>query len=65
MGASRIKNMKLALVIPSQFPAHLGFIGPDPEKFGVLKTHRDGTSIDIHDPSGNSVKILAANSIAK
>ena len=58
------RNMRLALVIPSQHPAHLGFVTPDAEKFGQLKTHRDGTrSIYINDPSGNSVEILAADSM--
>jgi catechol 2,3-dioxygenase-like lactoylglutathione lyase family enzyme len=59
-------NMRLALVIPSQHPAHVGFMSPEAEKFGPLKTHRDGTrSIYIKDPSGNSVEILAADSIAR
>lgn len=60
------KNVKLALVIPSQHPAHLGFVSPDAGTFGALKTHRDGTrSIYINDPSGNSVEILAADSMPK
>jgi catechol 2,3-dioxygenase-like lactoylglutathione lyase family enzyme len=53
-------NTSLALVIPSQHPAHIGFVSPDAEKFGSLKTHRDGTrSCYVNDPSGNSVEILA------
>ena len=53
-------NTSLALVIPSQHPAHIGFVSPDAEKFGALKTHRDGTrSCYVHDPAGNSVEILA------
>ena len=60
------KNMRLALVIPSQHPAHLGFVSQEAENFGSLKTHRDGTrSIYIHDPSGNSVEILAADSMPR
>jgi catechol 2,3-dioxygenase-like lactoylglutathione lyase family enzyme len=52
-------NVDLALVIPSQHPAHLGFRSPDAEKFGELKTHRDGTrSCYVDDPSGNAVEIL-------
>lgn len=53
-------NASLALVIPDQHPPHLGFESPDAEQFGPLKLHRDGTrSIYIHDPSGNSVEVLA------
>ena len=53
-------NLRLALVIPSQHPPHIGFISPQAETFGELKPHRDGTrSIYIADPSGNAVEILA------
>lgn len=52
-------NVDVALVIPSQHPAHLGFRSPRAEEFGALKTHRDGTqSCYIDDPSGNAVEIL-------
>ena len=57
-------NTRLALVIPSQHPAHIGFVHPKAEKFGALKLHRDGTrSCYVDDPSGNSVEILAADSM--
>ena len=57
-------NIRLALVIPAQHPAHLGFVAPDAEKFGALKTHRDGTrSCYVSDPSGNSIEMLAADSM--
>ena len=57
-------NIDVALVIPEQHPAHLGFVSPDAEKFGELKTHRDGTrSCYVSDPAGNSVEILAAESM--
>jgi catechol 2,3-dioxygenase-like lactoylglutathione lyase family enzyme len=53
-------NVDVALVIPSQHPAHLGFQSPDAEKFGELKTHRDGTrSCYVKDPAGNAIEILA------
>jgi hypothetical protein len=53
-------NTRLALVIPSQHPPHLGFVTPDAEKYGELKTHRDGTrSIYVADPAGNAVEFLA------
>jgi hypothetical protein len=52
-------NVDVALVISSQHPAHLGFMSPAAEKFGELKTHRDGTrSCYVNDPSGNAVEIL-------
>jgi catechol 2,3-dioxygenase-like lactoylglutathione lyase family enzyme len=58
------ENIRLALVIPGQHPAHLGFVIPDAEKFGALKTHRDGTrSCYLTDPAGNQVEVLAADSM--
>lgn len=60
------QNIRLALVIPSQHPAHIGFVSPEAEKFGELKLHRDGTrSCYVADPAGNSVEILAADSMPK
>ena len=57
-------NIDVALVIPEQHPAHLGFVSPEAEKYGTLKTHRDGTrSCYVSDPSGNAVEILAADSM--
>jgi catechol 2,3-dioxygenase-like lactoylglutathione lyase family enzyme len=56
----KFANTRLALVIPEQHPAHIGFVSPEAEKFGALKTHRDGTrSCYVRDPAGNSVEILA------
>lgn len=53
-------NLKMALVIPGQHPAHVAFVHPEAEKFGALKPHRDGTrSVYVRDPSGNAVEILA------
>ena len=58
------ENIQLALVIPSQHPRHLGFVSSDAARFGPLKRHRDGTeSVYIADPSGNSVEVLAADSV--
>jgi len=52
-------NVKLALVIPSQHPAHLAFVSPEAGKSGALKTHRDGTrSCYVRDPAGNSIEIM-------
>jgi hypothetical protein len=58
------ENVRLALVVPSQHPAHIGFVSEEAEKFGPLKTHRDGTrSCYVKDPAGNAVEILAADSM--
>jgi catechol 2,3-dioxygenase-like lactoylglutathione lyase family enzyme len=57
-------NIHLALVLPEQHPPHLGFTHPEAEKFGPLKTHRDGTrSTYIPDCAGNAVEILDAASV--
>jgi len=57
-------NIRLALVIPEQHPAHIGFVHPDAGSFGTLKLHRDGTrSCYIADPAGNSVEVLASDSM--
>lgn len=55
-------NIKLAFVVADQHPPHLAFIRMDAEKFGSLKTHRDGTrSVYIEDPSANKLEIMAAD----
>lgn len=56
----RFGNIKLALVIPEQHPAHLAFVSAKAEEFGTLKTHRDGTrSLYVDDPAGNKIEIMA------
>jgi hypothetical protein len=53
-------NMRLALVVPSQHPPHIGLVSPDADSFGPLQPHRDGThSVYLTDPSGNAVEMLA------
>jgi catechol 2,3-dioxygenase-like lactoylglutathione lyase family enzyme len=53
-------NVRMALVVPEQHPAHVAFVHPRAEEFGPLKPHRDGTrSVYVKDPSGNPVEILA------
>ena len=55
----QFSNIKLALVVASQHPPHLGFFTPKAGDFGPLKAHRDGTkSVYITDPAGNSVELL-------
>jgi catechol 2,3-dioxygenase-like lactoylglutathione lyase family enzyme len=54
-------NVKLALVVPEQHPAHVGLFVENAEKFGKLTMHRDGTqSVYIRDPAGNPIELLAA-----
>jgi catechol 2,3-dioxygenase-like lactoylglutathione lyase family enzyme len=56
----RFGNIKLALIVPSQHPAHIAFVSPEAEKFGALQLHRDGTrSCYVKDPAGNPVEIMA------
>jgi catechol-2,3-dioxygenase len=57
-------NIKLALVVPNQHPPHVAFVTADAERHGKLKKHRDGTrSVYIKDPAGNSVEIMADDSV--
>jgi catechol 2,3-dioxygenase-like lactoylglutathione lyase family enzyme len=57
-------NVSLALVIPSQHPAHIGFVTAQAGTFGELKTHRDGTrSCYVSDPAGNAIEMLALDSM--
>jgi catechol 2,3-dioxygenase-like lactoylglutathione lyase family enzyme len=57
-------NIKLALVLPEQHPAHIAFSQSDAGRFGPLRTHRDGTrSTYIADAAGNPVEIMDATSL--
>jgi len=57
-------NLRIALVVSAQHPAHLGFTSTRAESFGPLKTHRDGSrSTYITDPAGNTIEILDARSV--
>ncbi len=57
----QFSNIKLALVLPSQHPPHLGFYSSRAGDFGPLQQHRDGTkSVYIADPAGNSLELLAS-----
>jgi catechol 2,3-dioxygenase-like lactoylglutathione lyase family enzyme len=58
------ENLSLALVIAAQHPPHIGISRDDANRFGPLKTHRDGSaSIYIDDPGGNAVEILDATTL--
>jgi len=55
----QFENIKLALVIPSQHPAHIALVRENAESFGTLVTHRDGIrSVYIKDSEGNSIEIM-------
>lgn len=55
-------NVRLAFVTRGQHPPHFGIVREDAEKFGTLRTHRDGKRyVYLEDPSGNSVEILSAD----
>lgn len=59
-GFLEFANIRIALVVPDQHPPHLAFVSDEAERFGALKTHRDGTrSVYVRDPAGNSVEIMA------
>jgi len=60
----KFNNISLALVIPDQHPPHIGYTSAEAEKYGELKTHRDGTrSVYITDPAGNIVEMMDADSL--
>lgn len=57
-------NLQMALVLPEQHPPHIGFAMPEAEKYGTLKTHRDGTrSVYTSDPFGNVVEMMDDQSL--
>lgn len=60
----KFENIKLALVVPNQHPPHIAFLHENADQFGNLKTHRDGSrSVYIQDSAGNSVEIVAKDSM--
>ncbi len=60
----QFSNLQMALVIPGQHPPHIGFAMPQAEKYGTLKTHRDGTrSVYTSDPFGNVVEMMDDQSL--
>lgn len=59
----QFKNIKLALVIPAQHPAHIAFESREAEQFGALTNHRDGTqSVYIRDSENNAIEVMKASS---
>ncbi len=63
-GLLKFANVHMALVLPGQHPPHIGFTSDEADKYGELKTHRDGTkSVYISDPFGNAVEFLDTESV--
>ncbi|MGR8950344.1 MAG: VOC family protein [Gammaproteobacteria bacterium] len=59
----RFENISLALVLPTQHPAHIAVERPDAAAYGTLTPHRDGTaSVYLQDPWQNTVEILKRES---
>ncbi len=57
-------NIRLTMVVAHQHPPHIGFTNEHAHTFGPLSTHRDGTrSIYLKDPAGNTVEVVAAQSL--
>jgi len=57
-------NIRLALVVAHQHPAHVAFAVSNAEQYGKLRSHRDGTrSVYVKDPAGNTVELLDSNSL--
>ena len=55
----QFKNIKLALVIPEQHPAHIAIESREAEQFGVLTKHRDGTqSVYSSDSEDNVIEVM-------
>lgn len=52
-------NLRMALVTPTEHPPHVGILRQDAEKFGTIRTHRDGVRyVYVKDPAGNTVEVV-------
>ncbi|MCD6046602.1 MAG: Glyoxalase/bleomycin resistance protein/dioxygenase [Gammaproteobacteria bacterium] len=61
-GLLKFENISVALVLPGTHPPHIGIPCDQPEKYGEVKPHRDGTSSAyIQDPFGNWVEMIKLN----
>lgn len=55
----RFANVNLALVLPSQHPAHVAIEVADAAQFGQVRTHRDGVRyVYTKDPFGNATEVV-------
>ena len=58
------ENIRLALVVAHQHPAHVAFAVKNAEQYGKLRTHRDGIrSVYVKDPGGNTVELVDSDSL--
>ena len=58
----QFKNIKLALVIPEQHPAHIAIESREGKQFCVLTKHRDGTqSVYSSDSEDNVIEVMKAS----
>jgi len=54
----RFENASVALVTRGEHAGHFGIEGPDPERFGAARVHRDGVRyVYLTDPGGNVVEV--------
>jgi catechol 2,3-dioxygenase-like lactoylglutathione lyase family enzyme len=52
------ENASLALVTRGEHSGHFGIEGPDPERYGAVRVHRDGVRyVYLTDPGGNVVEV--------
>jgi catechol 2,3-dioxygenase-like lactoylglutathione lyase family enzyme len=52
-------NIRLAMVVASQHPSHIGLVIENAAKHGAFTSHRDGTrSVYINDPAGNTIEMV-------
>ncbi len=55
----KFENTKLALVVPSQHPAHIAIKRDNLEKFGSPIKHRDGSeSVYVKSPDSNTFELI-------
>ena len=63
-GFLKFANAHLALVLPSQHPAHIALVSEKATVHPGLKAHRDGTrSVYITDTAGNAVELMDPTSL--
>jgi len=61
-GLLKFENIKLALVLPKQHPAHIAFSVSKSNISGTLSEHRDGSQSQYQqDPDGNFIELLATD----
>lgn len=55
----QFENVRLALVLPQQHPAHVSYLSDEPGRHGKIRAHRDGTQyVYVKDSEGNTVEFM-------